>query len=94
MGSTLDFKLVLPHRGFHRDIGPYSDVRISPDGKVISEDEWSRSSGGWLPTQQDHAFMDNSMVAVIKPGKMDSWIAPPPRGIYGKPVEFEYVKFS
>ena len=91
---AVDFKLVLPHRGFHRDIGTYSDVRISPDGKVISEDEWSRSSGGWLPTQQDHAFMDNSMVAVIKPGKMGSWIAPPPRGIHGKPVEFEYVKFS
>ena len=24
---------------------------------------------------------------------MAGWIAPPPRGIHGKPIDYEYVKF-
>lgn len=31
---------------------------------------------------------------VVEPGKMAAWIAPPERGIDGKPVEFEYVRFN
>ena len=32
--------------------------------------------------------------AVLEPGKMANWIAPPSRGINGQPVEFEYVRFN
>jgi benzoyl-CoA 2,3-dioxygenase component B len=30
---------------------------------------------------------------VYEPGKYANWIAPPSKGIDGKPVDFEYVKF-
>ena len=38
--------------------------------------------------------MKSLMYAVTKPGEFAHWIAPPPRGIEGRPVEHEYVKFS
>jgi benzoyl-CoA 2,3-dioxygenase component B len=28
----------------------------------------------------------------LEPGKFAGWIAPPARGIQGKPTDFEYVK--
>jgi benzoyl-CoA 2,3-dioxygenase component B len=31
---------------------------------------------------------------VTEPGKFASWIAPPPRGINGRPIEFEYVRLA
>ncbi len=32
--------------------------------------------------------------AVTRPGAYANWIAPPPRGIDGKGVDFEYVRFA
>ena len=32
------------------------------------------------------------MQACYEPGKMAHWIAPPPRGINGQPVDYEYVR--
>jgi benzoyl-CoA 2,3-epoxidase subunit B len=32
------------------------------------------------------------MQPVYERGKMAAWIAPPARGINGKPVDFEYVR--
>jgi benzoyl-CoA 2,3-epoxidase subunit B len=32
------------------------------------------------------------MKAVYEPGKMANWIAPPSRGINGKPIDYEYVR--
>jgi benzoyl-CoA 2,3-dioxygenase component B len=91
--SGLEFALTLPHRAFHRRIGAFAALRVSPDGKIITEAEWAQQVGGWLPTEQDHAFVASLMQPVVTPGKMASWIAPPPRGIHGKPVAYEYVKF-
>jgi benzoyl-CoA 2,3-dioxygenase component B len=34
------------------------------------------------------------MQSVVEPGKFAGWIAPPPRGINGKPLDFEYVKLT
>jgi benzoyl-CoA 2,3-dioxygenase component B len=31
---------------------------------------------------------------VVEPGKMANWIAPPKRGVKGRPVDFEYVRFA
>ncbi|MCY3753070.1 MAG: benzoyl-CoA 2,3-epoxidase subunit BoxB, partial [Alphaproteobacteria bacterium] len=47
---------------------------------------------GWLPTEEDKAYVRSLMHAVTEPGKMAGWIAPPARGIDGKPVDYEYVK--
>jgi benzoyl-CoA 2,3-dioxygenase component B len=34
------------------------------------------------------------MRPVTEPGKMANWIAPPAKGIDGKPLDFEYVRFG
>ncbi len=60
----------------------------------MSEDLWTRHTGDWLPTEDDHAFVVSLMQRVVEPGKMASWIAAPARGIDGKRLDFEYVKFA
>jgi benzoyl-CoA 2,3-epoxidase subunit B len=87
-----DMVLPLPHRAFHRRIGVFADVHVSPDGRAVTTDEWAQQVPHWLPTQEDHTFVASLMQPVTAPGKMASWIAPPAHGIHGKPVEYEYVK--
>ena len=92
-----DHELTIPHRAFNRHIGHFApaapEVRISPAGEVIGEAEWTRHLGEWLPTEDDRAFITSLMHPVTEPGKIAGWIAPPQRGIDGKPFEFEYVRF-
>jgi benzoyl-CoA 2,3-dioxygenase component B len=90
----IDFTLVLPHRAFHRAIGMFADTRVSPDGRVLSQAEWDARRDEWLPSPADEEFVHSLMRPVTEPGKLASWIAPPARGINGKPVEFEYVKLA
>ena len=90
----IDFELRLPHRGFHRAIGNCAELRVSPDGRVISQAEWDARKNDWLPTPEDQAHVASLMTPVVEPGKFAGWIAPPARGINGQPVEFEYVKLS
>ena len=87
--------LTLPHRGFNRHIGLFGsdDIRVTPAGKLITEADWTRHHGAWLPTEEDRAFVGSLMRRVVEPGKIAGWIAPPPRGINGHPFEFEYVRF-
>jgi benzoyl-CoA 2,3-dioxygenase component B len=90
----IDFTLTLPHRGFHRAIGSFAEVKMSPDGRVVSEAEWDARHREWLPTDEDRAYVGSLMQPVIERGKMASWIAPPARGINGQPVDFEYVRLG
>ena len=80
--------------GFHRKIGSFAGAHISPDGQVLSKEDWERQSATWLPTDDDHAFVNSLMGRVVEPGKFANWIAPPARGINNLPIEFEYVRFS
>ncbi|MBW7848968.1 MAG: benzoyl-CoA 2,3-epoxidase subunit BoxB [Rhodospirillales bacterium] len=89
----IDYRLRLPHRAFHRAIGTFSEIKTDPDGRVISEAEWTRRHGEWLPTAEDRAYVQALMQPVTQPGKVASWIAPPAKGIDNKPVDFEYVRF-
>jgi benzoyl-CoA 2,3-dioxygenase component B len=88
----VDFELRLPHRGFHRAIGSFADVRVSPDGRLLSQAEWDAHKHDWLPSQADQAYVESLMTPVTEPGKFANWIAPPARGINGQPVDFEYVR--
>jgi benzoyl-CoA 2,3-dioxygenase component B len=88
----IDAELRLPHRGFHRAIGAFADVRISPDGRLLSQAEWDAHRHSWLPTQADEEYVQSLMKPVTEPGKFANWIAPPARGINGQPVNFEYVR--
>ena len=90
----IDFELKLPHRGFHRAIGAFSEVKVSPDGRVLSEAEWSARRQEWLPGAEDERYVQSLMQPVVERGKFASWIAPPPRGINGQPMDFEYVRLG
>ncbi len=89
--AGIDAELMLPHRGFDRAIGAFAEARVSPDGRVISQAEWDARKRDWLPTEEDQTFVQGLMRPVTEPGKFASWIAPPPRGINGQPIDFTYV---
>ena len=87
-------ELKLPHRRFHRGVGPFSGMQFDPRGDFLSEAEWTAQQAGWLPSSEDRAYVKSLMQAVYEPGKIAAWIAPPSKGINGKPFEFEYVRKS
>ena len=88
----IDFRLSLPHRAFHRAIGNFSEICVTPEGHIITQAEWDQNHHKWLPTDAERAFVGSLMHAVTEPGKFASWIAPPARGINGQPTDFEYVR--
>ena len=81
----LDFRFALPHRFFNRRIGTSAGIHVSPQGEVITEAEWQAKQSEWLATPEDQAFVGSLMNRVTEPGKIAAWIAPPVRGINGKP---------
>jgi benzoyl-CoA 2,3-dioxygenase component B len=88
------FKFVLPHVGFHRQIGEFKDVHVTPDGALIDAAAWARDKEKWLPSSGDGEFVASLMKPVTEPGQFASWIAPPRVGIDNKPGDFEYVKIA
>jgi benzoyl-CoA 2,3-dioxygenase component B len=92
--AEIPFRLTVPHKAFHRKIGTLSQVRVSPDGRVISEAEWQANEAKWLPTAEDRAFVASLMGRVVEPGKLANWIAAPIVGINRQPLDFEYVRFN
>jgi len=93
--AGIPFRLTLPHKGFHRAIGNFAGHFISIDGEVLSEEAWKKREYKWLPSRQDHAFVQSLMSGrVVEPGKFANWIAPPARGINNQPLNFEYVRFN
>ncbi len=92
--AGIDFRLTVPHKAFNRQIGALAGVRMSPDGRVVSEQEWRMREGEWLPTDADRAFVASLMGRCVEPGQFAGWIAPPVMGINRQPVDFEYVRFN
>lgn len=91
---AIPFRFTLPSLGFHRKIGKFSGHHITPDGRVVTEAEWTGRMRDWMPDASDHAYIESLMGRVVEPGKFANWIAPPVRGINGLPIEFEYVRFN
>jgi benzoyl-CoA 2,3-dioxygenase component B len=92
--AGLDFRLTVPHKAFHRNIGALKDVNVSPDGIVLTDEQWQERVDQWLPSQADREFVSSLMGRVVEPGKFANWIAPPVIGINRQPVDFEYVRFN
>ena len=92
--AGIPVKLNVPHKAHHRNIGALSGVKVSPDGRVVSDAEWNAKAGEWLPNAEDRAFVGSLMGRVVEPGKFANWIAPPVMGINRQPVDFEYVRFN
>lgn len=90
--AGIDFELKLPHRAFHRAIGNFAEIKVSPNGRVVSEAEWDARHRDWLPSDEDRAYVTSLMKPVTERGKFANWIAPPARGINNQPVDFEYVR--
>jgi benzoyl-CoA 2,3-epoxidase subunit B len=93
--AGIPFRLKVPHKAFHRNIGSLSGVKVSPDGRVVSDEaEWNQNVDQWLPSDEDRAYVASLMGRVVEPGKFANWIAPPVMGINRQPVDFEYVRFN
>jgi benzoyl-CoA 2,3-dioxygenase component B len=84
--------LSLPHRRFHRAVGPCAGHCFDPQGRLITEAELKAREGEWLPTAEDRAYVKSLMHPVAERGKVASWIAAPAKGVNGMPADFEYVK--
>jgi benzoyl-CoA 2,3-epoxidase subunit B len=92
--AGLPQRLRLPHVAFNRRVGAFAGIEATPDGEVISSDEWARRKGEWLPTDIDKAHVHSLMQPVYERGKIAAWIAPPRQGINGKPLDYEYVHLA
>jgi benzoyl-CoA 2,3-dioxygenase component B len=84
-------ELGLPHVGFNRHVGEFRQHQLTPDGQILSDQEWADRRDAWLPTEDDRAFVGELMRPVHEPGQIAGWIAPPQGGIRGKPFDFQYV---
>jgi benzoyl-CoA 2,3-epoxidase subunit B len=92
--AGIPFRLTVPHKAFHRNIGALSGAKVSPAGRVLGDAEWDAKKNDWLPSGEDRAFVASLMGRVVEPGKFANWIAPPVMGINRQPVDFEYVRFG
>ena len=63
-------RLNVPHKAFHRNIGALSGVKVSPDGRVVSDAEWSANVDKWLPSSEDRAYVASLMGRVTDAEKM------------------------
>jgi benzoyl-CoA 2,3-dioxygenase component B len=86
-------RLCLPDRKFNRAIGQFAGFHFDPDGRFLTADEWARRREEWLPAPADKAYLLSIMnQPVYEPGCFANYIAPPQRGIKGKPISFEYLR--
>jgi benzoyl-CoA 2,3-dioxygenase component B len=91
--AGINFELKLPHKAFHRKIGEFSEIQASPDGELLTQEQWDQRIGDFLPSEEDLKFLCDLMSQpVYAPGEFASWIAPPRVGINQQPGDFEYVK--
>ncbi len=92
--ASLSYRLKLPSRRFHRQVGIYSNRHFTPEGIPASAAEWERCCSEWIPSESDRAYVRSLMGAVHERGKIANWISVPDRGINSNPFDFEYVRFE
>jgi benzoyl-CoA 2,3-dioxygenase component B len=89
----LSDRLKLPSKRFHRNQGIYAGLHFDPEGNPVDEATWNRRRDEWVPSEEDRKFIGSlQKTAIFEPDQMGYWIAPPKRGIDGKPVNWEYVR--
>ena len=89
-GGQVDFAVLV----YSAAMGALAGVKVSPDGRVVSEAEWNAKVDEWLPSGSDRAFVASLMGRCVEPGQFANWIAPPVVGINRQPADFEYVRFN
>ena len=66
-----------------------------PEGRPLPREQFEARKDEWLPSAADQAYVKSLMTKpIFSPNEMANWIAPPPHGIKGRPVNFEYVRSS
>ena len=90
--AGIKFALTLPSVAFHRHIGEFKAVNVSPDGKLLNETEWAKMRDQCIPSSDDGAFIESLMQPCWERGKYAGWICAPKVGIDNKGGDFEYVK--
>ncbi|QRK13782.1 benzoyl-CoA 2,3-epoxidase subunit BoxB [Archangium violaceum] len=89
----LSERVQLPSPRFNRHQGLLATGHFSPEGTPLTAEEWERRRAEWLPTPEERAAVRSVQArAVMARGEMANWIAPPTRGIQGKPLDFAYVR--
>ncbi|HKY91943.1 MAG TPA: benzoyl-CoA 2,3-epoxidase subunit BoxB [Nevskiaceae bacterium] len=92
--AGLPFRLKVPHKAFNRQIGTLAGLRVSPEGRPVSQAEWDANVSRWLPTAEDRAFVASLMGRVVEPGQYANWISAPLVGINKQPMDMRYVRFA
>jgi benzoyl-CoA 2,3-dioxygenase component B len=92
--AGLPQRMRLPHVAFNRKVGAFAGIEATPDGELLSTEEWERRRAQWLPTDVDKTHVRSLMRPVHERGKIAAWIAPPRQGINGKPFDYEYVHLT
>ncbi|WP_420464801.1 benzoyl-CoA 2,3-epoxidase subunit BoxB [Panacagrimonas sp.] len=92
--SGMPFRLTVPHKAFNRQIGTLSGVRIAPDGRPLTQDEWNANVAKWMPSAEDRAYVASLMGRVAEPGQYANWISAPLVGINKQPMDMQYVRFD
>ena len=91
--ESLGLRLELPSIRFHRNLGTYAGAPFDPSGNLLGEEELEKRRHELLPTASDRVYVRSLAASpVFEPGHFANWIAPPLRGIDGKPTDFEYVR--
>ncbi|HXH24117.1 MAG TPA: benzoyl-CoA 2,3-epoxidase subunit BoxB [Vicinamibacterales bacterium] len=91
--AGIGFRFSMPDRRFNRRIGIYAGFHFDPWGRLLSDEEWERRCGEWLPSPADTEYLKSLQAQpVYEPGRFANYIAPPLRGINQKPINFEYVR--
>ena len=90
--AGIDFELTLPHVAFHRQIGEFAGLHVTPEGALVDAETWERRRDEFLPNDDDRVFVEELMQQVTEPGEFATWIARPQKGIGRQPIDFEYVR--
>jgi len=88
----IDYRFRLPHRRFNRNIGSFAVSHFDIDGNPMSTEDWEKGKDEWLPGEADRAYVTSLMAPCTEFGEFANWIAPPPKGINGQPLDFDYVR--
>jgi len=92
--TSVDFELQVPHQAFNRQVGEFAEINASPQGEILSDEQWNARKDEWLPSSQDLQFISSLMKPVMKPGEYASWIAAPKVKVDNKPGDFEFVRLA
>jgi benzoyl-CoA 2,3-dioxygenase component B len=90
--AGIDYRLSLPHVGFHRRVGEFQMAPIDPSGQVHDGVAFDAIVNPHLPSPDDRAFIHSMMQPTYERGAYASWIAPPKVAIDNKPGDFEFVR--